>query len=228
MSTLRGLAIISAHVTIPPAGGFVAFVVLSEGDAPAPGSADLIIGDATFRGTIPPGRSGVDTPDAPACVIVGGNGWNAPLPREGRYTMPGGVRLSTVLRDLAGIAGEPYDAPAEALLPASWGWPPSSDAAPVRARAVLSQLVKHPRRPIPTWRVDPATGRTRFDDWPAIGACDSVVQILDRDLRRGIRRVGLDGKVAAFVPGATLEGAIIRRVTITELAGKTTGEGWEA
>lgn len=226
MSTLRGLSLISATVTIPPAGGWFASCVISQGNAPDPGAADLVIGDLTLRGTIPEGRAGVDTPDAPACIVIGGNGWNTLLAQEGAYNAPGGVRLSTVLRDLAALAGEAYVAPAEVRLPESWGWPASSSAYPVRARSVLSALVK--RGAIPTWRVDPATGRTRFNEWPVIGACDGRAQIVNRDLRRGIRYLALDGSVAAILPGATIEGATIRRVTITDNAGALKAETWDA
>lgn len=222
MSTLRGLSLISARVFIPPAGAWWAKCVLSSGGAPALGPADLVIGDLTLRGTV--AISGVDTPDAPSCVVYGGAGWRTLLPREGRYSAPGGVRLLTVLADLARLTQETYDAPADALLPASYQWPASADGAQIRASAVLDDLVT--RGAIPTWRVDPATGRTRFDAWPSIGAADGRAQITDRDLRIGVRHLGLDGRVAALLPGATLEGAPIRRLVIDDMAGATTAEAW--
>jgi hypothetical protein len=155
-------------------------------------------------------------------LVAGGAGWDALLARRGAYDAPGGVQLLTVIADLARLAGEAYDAPAGASLGSAYEWPKSLGSGPVRARAVLSDLVA--RGAIATWRVDPPSGRMRFDGWPSIGPADSACKVLSRNLSRGLRRVGLDGLVAALLPGSTLEGARTRRLTVHDSAGALTAE----
>ena len=92
----------------------------------------------------------------------------------------------------------------------------------MRGRDVLADLMT--RGAIPTWRVDPATGRTRFDTWPSIGAADSAGRVMSRNLARGRRHVGIDVRVAAFLPGSTLEGVATRRLIVAETARKLTAE----
>jgi hypothetical protein len=49
-------------------------------------------------------------------------------------------------------------------------------------------------------------------------------RIVDRAGSRGRRTVGLDVQVAAFLPGATLEGLTITRTVLQEDAGKLAAE----
>jgi hypothetical protein len=145
-------------------------------------------------------------------LLEGGAGWGISLPRLGQYG-GGPLRLSVVLRDLAGLVGELYDPPVDVLLPDSWGWP-----AGARGWTVLADLVA--RGAIPTWRVDPATGHTRFDPWPTTGAADATGRVMRRNLTIGRRTVGLDSRVAAWLPGATVEGVTIRRLMLRQTGSK--------
>lgn len=230
MSTLDALLVLRIHtLRIPPAGGFYVDLELDGNAFPAVGTrSTLRVADLPLVGTVT--QAGFDDHPTggarPRVTLEGGAGWALPLARQGAYTSAGGVRLSTVLRDLAGLAGEPYDAPAEAVLPASYGWPASTPREPVTGADVLADLME--RGAIPTWRVDPATGRTRFDDWPTTGAADADCRVLRRNLNRGRRTLGLDARIAAFLPGAAVENVAIRRLHLSETASKLEAEVYDA
>lgn len=218
MSTLRGAPLILARLDVPPSGGWLARVTLASGPVPELGAAELRIADLSLLGTIT--IAGEDEPDQPVATIAGGAGWDVPLARLGAYGAPGGVRLSTVLRDLCGLAGEPYDAPAEALLPDLYEWPKGSErGGGVPGRIVLRDLVV--RGAIQTWRIDPSSGHTRFDPWPDLGPADGLARLLaPRNTARGTRTLGLDRAVAGLLPGSTIEGKLTRRLTVLDSAGK--------
>lgn len=225
MSTLGGRTIAKLHeLVIPPGGGWLADLTLESGAAPTVGTRlDLVVADLTLSAGLVL-RSGLDAPDQPRATVAGGGGWRTLLTGASYYS-PGGVRLSTVLRDLAAVAGEPYDAPTEAILGKAWGWAGSTPRAPVDARAALSALRAHGA--IRGWRVA-TSGRTRFDAWPAGADVTSLGRVVARDQSRGVRRVELDSRLAPFLPGARIEGATIRRVIVREVPGLLAVEAWES
>jgi hypothetical protein len=223
MSTLRGQRLARVELHVPSAGNWIAHVTLEVGGIPAPGPAELKVADLTLQGSVLADRRGLDGPDQPTCVVMGGAGWRSLLIQQGEYSSPAGVRLSTVLQDLAGLAGEPYDAPSDVLLGSAYGWSAATASAPRRARGVLDDLIA--RGAIPMWRVQP-NGRTSFAAWPVAGAADVAGRITARQLAVGVRYIGLDTRAAAFLPGATLEGSPIRRVIFLDTAGSLTAEVW--
>ncbi len=221
MATANGRRITNLQLQIPPAGGWTLTARLQDGAPLAPGPLVLIVGDLTLHGTTPAGRGGLDSPAQPSVVAYGGAGWRLPLPAPGgAFASPGGVRLSTVLDALAAGAGEAYDAPAEGKLGPAYGWDEGT-----RGSVVLAELVR--RRAVPSWRVA-ANGRTRFDPWPSLPAADAHGTVEDRDLARGVRHVALSGSVAAWLPGATVQGVRIARVTISERDSETKVSAWDA
>lgn len=220
MSTWRGAPLIRIRLDVPPSGGWIAVAALASGPVPELGAGALVVGDLTLIGKAT--RADEDSPDQPVVVIAGGAGWEAPLGRKGAYGASGGVRLSTVLADLCRLAGEPYDAPADVSLGDTYGWPASTARLPISGRTVLADLVS--RGAIPAWRVDPPSGRTRFDAWPSLGSADKIARVLHRNMARGARRIGLDGSVAALLPGSSIEGAQTRRLTVFDAAGAMTAE----
>lgn len=216
MSTLAGLPIIRANVSIPPSGAWVGTFALNASKLPALGRAVLAIGDLQLVGAI----IRTDFDDHPGGGLVtatarGGAGWRLQTAREGVYASESGVRLSTVLQDVARLAGETYAAPADTSLGVGYRWEKSEPLTPVHYESVLHDLVA--RGYVPTWRAAPS-GETRFDAWPSIGAADGRGRITDRHGARDRRTVGLDVQVAAFLPGATLEGAVIQRTILRETA----------
>jgi hypothetical protein len=155
-------------------------------------------------------------------VVAGGYGWRTPLPAPGGiFQSSSGVRLTTVLAALAGAAGETYAAPAEVKIGPSYGW----DAG-TRGRVVLADLVS--RGAIPLWRHDPITGSTLFSPWPTRPPADSHGVVGDRALAWGVRHVKVAGSVAAWLPGATVQGVKIARLVIRERDSETSLEAWES
>lgn len=221
MSLLGTARIMRLSCTIPPSGGWRADVILESGLAPALGAATLTIADLVLTGTVL--RSAIDAPGRPRAILFGGAGWLAPLARPASYQTAGGVRLSTVLRDLATATGEPILQPAEGTVGLAFGWPSDQPHRPSTGRLVLNRLVEDGA--LVTWRVPP-DGRTRFDAWPTLAAADSKGRVIRRDLALGMRHVGLDTKAAALLPGATLEGVPIARVTFNETSGDLTATTW--
>lgn len=224
MSTLGGERVLEVHLLqVPHDGGWYLDVSLDSTTLPDVGASTMFtVGDLSLVGTVTSAafddHAGAGA--RPRVMVEGGAGWSKKLARQGGYASAGGTRLSTVLRDLADLAKEPYDAPAvDAVLPAGYGWPASTPAEPITGRHVLADLVK--RGAIPTWRVAP-TGRTRFDAWSASGAADDSGRVTDRNLARGRRTVGLDTRVTAFLPGGTLEGVTISRLRLTETGSQLT------
>lgn len=225
MSNLGGQTIVAADVTIHPSGGCWGSLKLEQGSLPALGFTVLQLHDLAMVVSVV--RRGYDAPATPRAVVMGGAGWRRLLPAPGGgYGSPAGVKLSTVLFDLAGIAGEPYDAPADVSLGPGYGWDASDPRAAVRCRHVLADLIE--RGAIPTWRVTPG-GRTRFDPWPALPAADQHVDLIgDRNLERGVRRFSVKGSAAALLPGASADGVTIARVLFTETSESLEARAWQA
>lgn len=222
MSTLGGARLVKVVLQVPPSGGWYADVTLETGGLPALGLTTLVVGnDLALVGTVT--LTDTDAPDQPRAIVEGGAGWRTLIPIAGSYASTTGVRLSTVLRDLAKLAQEPYDAPTDATLPDAYGWDASAPLVPVRCRAVLGELVT--RGAIPTWRVAP-TGRTRFDAWPALPAADATCRVISRSLGRGVRYLGLDTRAAGLLPGSTIEGVTIARTVYRQDSTALTCEAW--
>lgn len=230
MSTLAGRRTTDLQLHFGESGGTIATGHLESGAPLEVGAATLVLNDLALPGRVV--ESALDSPERPMFVFEQGAGWNTLLPAPGAaYKAPGKVRLSTVLRDLAELAGEAYATPGsglpgaadEALLEQEYGWDASTER-PVRARHVLDDLVA--RGAIPTWRVDPFTGRTRFDTWPALPAADVHGVIGDRDLANSWRDVALSTSVAAWLPGATVQGETIVRLNLVESAKELRAKVW--
>jgi len=218
MALLGARRCTALSVTIPPAGTWLGDAVLDSGDPPSPGAATLTIGDLALVCTILPGRGGLDAPERPHVVLQGGAGWLKPL-AAGAFESPGGVRLSTVLGALAGLTGERLGPFAEVRLPPDYGWASGDTGADV-----LADLVR--RGALSTWRITPK-GFTAFTPWPSTGAADAFGVIEDRDLARGVRYVRLSDRIAAWLPGATVQGVRIARIVLTERDQETRVQTWE-
>jgi hypothetical protein len=227
VSTLGTLRTLRLGVHVPPSGAWFGTVALDSSVLPALGPTVLTIGDLSLPGSII--RRGFDDHAGSGALVTatvrGGAGWRLPLTRKGEYASTGGVRLSTVLRDLATFTGEPYAAPTDVSLGTAYAWQAHALLAPVHGEDVLADLVR--RGYLPTWRVEPFTGLTRFDAWPAIGLADGRGRVLSRSLARGRRTVGLDVVAAAFLPGAALEGTVVMRTIFREDASDLRAEVYE-
>jgi hypothetical protein len=222
MALLNGARVMDLELTFPPAGGWLCSLHLQSGPVPAAGAAALVVGDLTLPGAIVPGRVGLDAPDRPAAVVAGGYGWRTRLPSPGgAFESPGQVRLSTVLAALGKACDELYDAPPEQRLGKRYGW-----TAGTRGRAVLAELVA--RRAIPTWRVEPTTGRTVFTLWPTLPAADRFGVVEPRRIASGAWHVALDRSASAWLPGASVGGIAIARTVFSEANGELKATVYES
>ena len=227
MSTLGALRVLVADVHIPPSGGWFATVSLDSSTLPPIGATVLTIGDLQLVGSvIRADWDDVPNGGRPIATVRGGAGWRLPVVRAGSYSSAGGVKLSTVLVDLATMTGETVVVPAsDVSLGSEFAWQAHAPLAPVHGAHVLAELVA--RASLSTWRVEPFTGRTVFSRWPALAAADGRGRITDRARDRGRRTVGLDVQVAAFLPGATLEGLTIARTVLRASASELHAEVYE-
>lgn len=221
MSTLGGASVLECVLYMPFSGGWRATVSLDSTTLPPLGATVLTMGDLNLPGRV----IRTDFDDAlnssggarASAVVRGGAGWRLPVIRAGNYSASS-VRLSTVIQDVASMAGESYVLPSDQPLGEAYTWQASTPIAPVRCEDILSDLVA--RGYLTTWRVDPTSGATRFDAWPSIGAADTRGRILSRALAHGRRTVGLDVAVSPFLPGATLEGVAIHHTVFREESGQ--------
>ncbi len=205
MSDVNGQLADRVVVNVPRYGLWRASVWLSSGTAPT-GSVTLTVGGLEFVGTVDGG--GEDTADRPSLTIVGGLGWEAPLADPMSYQSPAGVQLSTVLRDLATRAGEPIELPADRSLGSNFEALPSLGQQ-LLLRDVLDGLRRTGK--LGPWRVDP-DGVMRFGERTGVEVASRATE-MRRNAALGMRVLGID-KAAPFMPGNTVDGATIDRVTI--------------
>lgn len=189
------------------------------------GPAVLTIGDLILQGAVVSGRCGEDAPSSWSGIWVTGAAWDTVLPVRVAYQSDDGVRLKTVLKDLAADCGNaPLVQPADAALGPFWTRPKrNGDKSRRTGRDELNALVS--ARAMPPWWID-AQGITQASV-RSFGEVAAVSRITARDLTIGMRRASVDSP-ASFVPGSTLESATIRRVVVRESDGAGfTVETWE-
>lgn len=224
MSSLDGKPLAMLACTVPPSGAWWATVLLEPGvTPPALGRVTLTIADLSLVGA----AVAVDeeAPEQWQAVLRGGPGWWLPLARAESWQSVGGVKLKTVLTALQKATGETLTMPADRSIGAAFGWPSGGAYAPSTGGMALDALVR--RGALSTWRVEPGGG-TVVTPWPSIGAADGKVRVLRRVGSNGLRVLGLDVAAKAILPGATIEGVPIRRVTFRETAGELRAEAWES
>ncbi len=234
MSTIDGKTIQRVRLHLPSAGGWRADVSTTEG-APRTGvRVALVVGGLSLVGTVWPSRAGQDGPAAWHGVAFGGSGWDTYLGKShASYQGDPGVKLSTVLGDLAADCGETLAAkgqPGAAVdvsLGPWWQRPidvPGDPTRRYRGREALAAL--RAGGYVGPWWVD-GVGVTRFDARPAAAIPDAKARVLGRDLALGRRTIGTD-TAALFVPGAVFEGKVIRAVVLSETSGELRLESWES
>ncbi len=220
-ATLGAQSVKSATVNIPKRGQSRAEVTLEGGVAPS-GKLTLTIADLAIVATVIPGRTGLDSSYAPACVLLSGYGWETPLPSPPpSWQSDAGVPIRTVIERLARIAGETID-------------PATTPAANVRlgAACVLSAGTCGQaldalalRGYVPPWWVAP-DGVTHFGDRPTGTANPLLFEVSRNDSMFGVRRVHLTTSARCILPGNTIEGVVISRVVFTLTPAELTARTW--
>lgn len=223
MSNLDGAAVTRVSLTLPYGGTWSADVTIEAGKAGPSGKCSLTVGDLTLAGSVI--RGGVsDGTSTWRGWIEGGAGWAADLrARSYQSDAPGGVRLATVLLDLATECGETLALPADVPIGAAYVRPGSTPLRPYTGRDALTALVA--RGLLARWWVD-VDGTTRTT--ARAGGSAVATAVLSRDLSRGSRKLGAVASVKALLPGVSVDGGAIRRLYVTETAGALTAEAWLA
>lgn len=210
MSTVAGLPIDRVELNVPLRGAWHADMTLTSG-APPTGQVHLVIGELDMLGTVLDDQAGNDAPDRPHLTVVGAPGWDRLLLRPLSYRADSGVRLASVLADLATLAGEPIEQPTSRSIGTSFCAVASSTRAVVRLRDVLATMQRSGH--VEPWRVDP-DGVTRFGDRVGVEVSSRAIE-MSRNAAVGMRRVGIDDP-SDFLPGNTLGGTTIQRLVVRE------------
>lgn len=235
MSTLDASPIRTLSLAWPRAGAWRADVSLEGGaqgaSAPPVGATvTLTVGGPpglVLRGTVL--RAGLDAPGLPRLVVVGGAGWERLLTSPLSYQADAGVRLSTVLRDLAARAGETVEQPTDRVLGEAWAMHATRWGQPARLRDALVSLAR--AGALLAWRVDP-DGVTRFGPRATDGQAVSVrATVLRRNAAVGLTTLGVDDP-SGLVPGmmvdvGELAPVALARLVVVESSGKLEAEAWE-
>lgn len=196
--------------------------VETENGAVANGPATLIVGDLALIGAVVDGQSGENGPSSWAGIWRSGTAWDTVLPRRPAYQNDSGVRLLTVLNQLASDCRAAIVPPSNATMGAFWTRASrGADNKPRTGRDELDALIKG--RFLAPWWPDPL-GVTRFSVRAGIPVV-AAARVIARDLTRGWRTMGTESPLA-FTPGNVFEGATIERVIVRESSAKITVQTW--
>lgn len=203
MATFAGQTITSGEITIPAYGGAWADVSIDQAVSLV-GAASIVVGDLTLSGDI---EQGGITNGVASYQWRSDLRWMREITKRRSYQIPNGVRLKTVLADLAldlQAADRGFVLPPDRSLGEHYARPSSDARRPARGRDVLRQLGVR-------WYVSPNGGT--ICGARAGGAITAEAVIQRRDMGMGIRYIRTE-RPAAFVPGKTFDGITIDHVII--------------
>jgi hypothetical protein len=201
-------------------GACKADLTLESGAAPAEGARlTLVSGKLAQRVTVV--RADLAAPDKPHVIVKSGAGWEQEIAVPLSWQEDSGVRLRTILDDLATAAGQEIERPEDRVVGSHYEVIASSPGDPLRYADALDALAEEGL--CGRWRVDP-DGITRFG--PRAGTeVTSRATVLGRDGGPGYTRLGIDDPLP-FLPGNMLDGKPIVRLVVTENSGQLTAEVW--
>lgn len=187
-STLNGLRVTDAHVTIPAWGCWYAEVSV-DGEQTLTGTATLQLADLKLVGTILSG--GPTLGRSVYRIVAGKGGWGKSVPKT-EYTNDLGVKLSKVLGDAASAVGETIVVDSDTRVGPAWTRP----AGP--ANAQLNLLAPK------AWYVD-ELGTTRLGARAASTLTTAAPRTQKADLARG-KVVLATETIASLLPGVVVDG----------------------
>jgi hypothetical protein len=190
IATLAGKRITRARVHVPAWGTWYAEASL-DSEATLSGAVELVLNDATFRGTVLAGGPGLGRSEYR--VVGGAGGWGKPLPKKS-YANDAGVKLATVVADAAREAGETFDATTASSTRLGPCWTRPADI----AGRVLEQVAPS------AWYVG-ADGTTRLGRRAVTQYAGKATRTAPVDRAR--KRVTLAAEALAdIVPGVVVDG----------------------
>lgn len=204
MSSLGDSQVLAATLVVPEVGSCRADVVIDSGSLPT-GKTTLKIGDLSMSVSVL--RSDFDAASRAHAVVVGGIGWQNLVASPVSFQSSAGVRLATVLGEIARRAGETIAQPTDREIGKHFECGASRAGEPVRWVDVLNDLTRSGY--VQTWRVD-ADGVTRFAP-RASSTNANRATLLRRDASIGLSTYGID------TPSGMLPGNVVEDVTITKL-----------
>lgn len=225
MSTLGTQRTRVTRLSMPERGQWRADITLESGTVPT-GTQTLTIGTLTATGTVDPALAGLDAPDLPHVVLVGGLGWDAVVTRAAAQALSmfsdAGVRLSSVLNALSLAAGESIIQPTDRTIAFHWSAVSTRDGEAVRHRDILANMVRLGY--IATWRVD-LDGVTRFTERSS-STVTARATYLRGNRAVGLRVFGCDDP-AQCLPGNVVDGEPIGRAVVVDTPESLTVECWD-
>ncbi len=211
MASLGGVRLQAVELYWPTWGGWWARCATEVGTVPA-GVATLTVGDLSLVGTVLAGRFGEAAPSEWSAIARGGAAWDTVLPPRPAYQSDDGVRLKTVLADLARECRAAIVQPVDAPLGTYHARPLTGPTGrPWTGKDELDALVR--ARVLAGWWTD-ALDVTRVGARPG-GVVTADAREQPGVPTRGLRVVGVDS-VAAFAPGKIWKDGTIRKMVIRE------------
>lgn len=211
-ATCAGLQVVSGSLMIPLVGAWTADLELAGGEKPLSGPVEVVIGNLTLQGTVY--RSELYGGQVQARLVGGAAGWRTQASPQG-YGSGTGLKLSTVLSDLAAAVGEKINTVADtnignAFARVSFGTSVASD--------VLWQLIQLGF--MKGWYID-QNGVTQAGPWPNKNVA-SAFTVTDQKPDAGIIEIATEDYVS-WMPGCVF--------TAPQLSGSYTSAGvhyvWE-
>lgn len=190
-ATCAGLQVVGGSLMVPLVGAWTADLELANGEQVS-GLVDVVIGNLTLKGTVY--RSEVYGGQIRARIVGGYAGWRTQAPPQG-YGSGSGVKLSTVLNDLAAAVGETLNVAADTSIGNAFARVNFSTSV---ASDVLWQLMQLGF--MSGWYVDPA-GVTQTGAWPATTVATSFMPT-NQKTDAGVIEVATED-YAAWLPGCS-------------------------
>jgi hypothetical protein len=190
-ASMGGLRIVSGWIAVPLVGLWAADVTLaSEASIPSP-NVTLTVGNLSLTGFI---CRQAPFAGSRYCRVVGGfGGWRNTIPAK-QYGLPGGIKLSLVLKDAAAECGEQINIPNDTTIGTRY----------VRENAKASRVLRQLAGE--NWYVD-QNGVTQIAAWP-MAPVKSLFTVQSHDGGQG-RMVISTEDYGAWLPNASFQSPFI-------------------
>jgi hypothetical protein len=187
-ASANGYQIVSGTLMIPLVGIWTADVGIAT-DSAITGPVTIVLGNLTLQGSVV--RADAFAGQTRARIVAGGGGWRNPVDQQA-YGSPGGVRLSTVLSDVASACGEKVFIGSDRSIGNAW----------VRTNNQASDVIWAMIAGgfIPAWYIDPS-GTTQIVSWPTT-TVQSPFTVIDQIPDDGLVEIATED-YASWLPGCT-------------------------
>jgi hypothetical protein len=193
-ASVNGQQIVSGTLMIPLIGAWTADVQLAT-STPLSGTCTVVIGNLTLNGFVY--RSEPYGGQVQARIVAGAGGWRTEVQKQG-YGSKSGVKLGTILNDVAGAVMESVNVANNTSVG------PAFTRITGAASDVLWQL--YAQGIIPAWYIDPS-GVTQVTAWPSV-VVGSSFTVTDQKSDEGLVVVATED-YASWLPGCSFSGPTI-------------------